>query len=573
MGVIALGVAVIALAVAVGSPPRVADRDRVHRSARIGGNPCVRIPHRGLGQRLRGGHDPPGLSWFVRLAGLWGGAEGSLLFWTALMSVATTIVFALGGESRPASALTAAYGAVVLVTANPFDRLDAPAVGGLGLQPVLEHAAMTWHPPLLYVGLIGMIVPSLLALGGATPPLVRRATAVTLAVLTLGLATGAAWAHAELGWGGYWAWDPIESAGLVAWLAAAATLHLCYDRGDRRNRMVFLVPAVAAVWATTLTRAGLTPSVHSFADRPALRAGLLVTAVGWTAMLLYLGLRVDTEVRSRPVSARSKGAMAVLLGSTLIVAVGTYEPAVETLLGDVPVSIAGVFFARSLWPLIVVGATAAVLADRRFAGAAVGAAAGVALTPLASGPFGIAVAAAGGAIAGSALDAARRGRPGWLAHTGVGIVLVGVAGTMGASVDQVILIKDRPTVVAGQTVVHRGIELRTSPTQEAAVATIEVDGAVLQPQLVAHRLRNIPTAEAATRRSILHETQVLLSGGTDGQADYRIQRMPRLNLVWLGCAVLVAGLGRAGLSRTGRSRTRPVRTRPDPRPARPAPRA
>ncbi len=489
----------------------------------------------------------PGLAWPVRLAGLWGGAEGSLLFFTALVSIGTVIIAHLGGRTQPATALTAGYGILVLVSANPFERFDAPAVGGLGLQPVLEHPAMVWHPPILYLGLIGVIVPSLLAFGSVPPEVIRRTAAIGLALLTAGLATGAAWAHAELGWGGFWAWDPIESAGLVAWLITAASLHVRFDRNRLEHRLLFALPGLAAVWATTLTRAGLTGSVHAFADRPGLDAGLLVVAVGWTTTLSWLVVapRTDPTRRVRPGRTEKRLAMYPLAVAAFFVALGTYEPAVEQLFGGDAVGIDGVFFSRMLWPIVMFGAAMSVRADRQHRFALGGAAAAVALTPWGAGPFGLAVAAGGGAVAGAALAARRSGRRGWLAHVGAGVILIGIAGTMAATSSRVILIKDQPTQVDGLTVVHRGLQLREGPTRDRAIATVEVEQSLLQPEFVVHRLRNVPTAEAATRRTLLNETQVILSDGTDGQASYRINQTPRLNLIWAGSALTVIGL--AGL--------------------------
>ncbi len=485
----------------------------------------------------------PGLGPLVRIAGLWGGAEGSLLLFAAFVAIAAFIVERMGGQFRPLTALASAYGVVILISANPFEQLDARAVGGLGLQPVLEHPAMTWHPPALYLGLVGVMVPGLLAVGGVGDRWVRAATGVSLALLTTGLATGAAWAHAELGWGGYWAWDPIESAGLVAWLATAATLHLRFESAKRLSRALFLLPALAAVWATTLTRAGLVQSVHAFADRPGLRAGLLIAAVSWTGLLGWLVASASPAVPTTGRGSRHRLiATFSLLMATGIVAIGTYEPAVEQAMGSDTVGIAGVFFARALWPVVIGAAVLAVRADRRLAAAVVGAVLAVLITPLSAGPFGLAVAVAGGAAAGSAALAGKAGRAGWLAHVAVGIALVGIAGTMAATVDQLVLTRDQPVEVNGQTFVHRGLALDTTRTQESVIATIEVDGVDLHPALVAHRLRNVPTAEAATFRSLLDETQVLLSDGTDASASYRINRTPRLNLVWFGLALLALGL-------------------------------
>ena len=484
----------------------------------------------------------PGLSPLVRLAGLWGGAEGSLLLFTALVAIAGAITARLAGEFRPLSALAAAYGIVVLVAANPFERFDAPATGGIGLQPVLEHPAMVWHPPILYLGLIGVMVPGLLMVGAANPRTIRVGWEISIALLTAGLATGAAWAHAELGWGGFWAWDPIESAGLIAWLAAVAAQHLRPSAKDRRTIVAVLLPALAAVWATTLTRAGLTGSVHSFADRPGLRAALLVVAFGWTGVVGWVAFGSSRSVDSVPVMPGRRNAAVLLLIATVIVALGTYEPAVEMAVGGDSVGIAGSFFARAMWPLVLVGAGLAVASDRTRVAPVVGGLVALILTPLSAGPFGLAIAAAGGAMVGSALESGRSRRRGWLAHVGVGVLLVGIAGTIAATSASVILIKDRPTEVAGQTVIHRGLELEQGSNTETVIGTIEVDGDLLRPSIVAHRLRNVPTAEIATHRSLLNQTQVVLSDGSDGQADYRISQTPRLNLVWFGAVLVALGL-------------------------------
>jgi len=192
---------------------------------------------------------------------------------------------------------------------------------------VLEHPDMTWHPPILYLGLVATLVPGLRAIVGTASS--ARTWAVVVGLLTIGLATGARWAHLELGWGGYWAWDPIESAGLVVWLAAVAALHAASIRSTTARteataagntaagntaaestaaettaplrpleRLVLAGPMVAAVWATTLTRVGLVSSVHAFADNPGLRRGLIGVAVGLSVVVL------GSAVSARSVESR-----------------------------------------------------------------------------------------------------------------------------------------------------------------------------------------------------------------------------------------------------------------------------
>lgn len=533
-------------------------------------------------------HARPGTNPFLRLAGMWAGAEGSLLLWLAMVAWAAVIASTLAPEParaatrRCGAALTTGYGLVLVVTATPFERLAVPANGGLGLQPVLEHPAMVWHPPLLYAGLVGLLIPMLMGLGAAwsrppeTWPSPGDATAMTvvagpLALLTAGLITGALWANVELGWGGFWAWDPIESAGLVAWLAGAALVHLIrrphHVIPDRRVATTLtLLPGLAAVGATTVTRIGVVASVHAFADRPALRLGLVLVAAGVVAGAMgavarsspgvgpgpELGPEADdhqTMSGTVPAAARRPGprwagrrhATVALTVAAVFVAIGTYEPVVEAATTGDRLAIAGQYHTRLLWPVVIAGAALAVRADRRWWPAAAGAATAAATTPWAAGPFGLAVALAGGAVAGSALSLANR-RPGALAHLGVGLALVGVAGTMATTSTVVSAAVDSPIEVDGRSLVHRSIELRTGTDTTEAVATIEYDGVIHRPRLVSFDRRSAATAELSRRTDGLDEVQVLLLDGDRSAADYRINHLPRLHLVWLGGALVAVGL-------------------------------
>jgi cytochrome c biogenesis factor len=235
--------------------------------------------------------------------------------------------------------------------------------------------------------------------------------------------------------------------------------------------------------------------------------------------------------------------MYTLTTAAFFVALGTYAPAIEQAFGGDAVGIEGVFFTRMLWPLVILGAAVSMRADRRSRSTLLGAAIGLAVTPWAAGPFGLAVAAGGGGVAGAALAARSSGRKGWSAHVGAGVILIGIAGTIAATSTQVTLIKDQPTEVDGITITHRGLELVEEPNRDRAIATVDIEGNRLTPELVVHRLRNVPTAEAASDRTVLNEIQVILSDGTDGQASYRVNRTPCLNLIWFGALLMVVGLG------------------------------
>jgi cytochrome c-type biogenesis protein CcmF len=530
-------------------------------------------------------HTRSGLAAPIRIAGLWAGAEGSLLLWTVM--VAWVVLVAVRGREasdaaevwalRLGGGLVAGYGLLVALVASPFERSPLPAIGGLGLQPVLEYPAMIWHPPILYAGLVGLLVPMIRASArmlAGRPPMAaseldrqRGPVSMTLsmAVLTVGLATGALWAGVELGWGGYWAWDPIESAGLVAWLCGAAALHAApAAAGPGPSAGALRVaPGVAAIWATTLTRVGLVASVHAFADRPTLRLGLLfvaaVATVAATASVVVwsrASLPADGATPAPTALADSRRVATVVLAlAVLIVAVGAYEPLIEAATSGDAVAIAGEYYTRLLWPVTIVGAALAVRADRRWWWAVGGAAVGAVAVPVTVGPFALAVAAGGGASAGSAVGCwftSRGGgyrRAGVVAHIGVGIALVGIAGTVASSATTVTVAVDETVVADGMAVTHWSVELVDGTSTSEAVAAVDVDGDRYHPRLVTYDLRGVSTSETATRMVGLDEVQVQLVDGNDRAARYRIVRIPRVGLVWLGAAIVAVGFAGQPLRR------------------------
>ncbi len=542
-----------------------------------------------------------GVAWPMRVAGLWAGPEGSLLLWTVMVAGVTALAVR-SASSDPLSSglvagllgggLTAAYAGAVALVASPFQRPDLPPVGGIGLQPILEHPAMTWHPPVLYAGLVGLLYPSIRS-AAARSLTERRLWLPPLGLLVIGLATGSRWAHAEVGWGGYWAWDPIETAGLVAFLVGAAAVHAGFPDGrpsGRINVVLGVLPAMAALWATTITRIGVVESVHAFADNPTLRVALIAIAataslafglaataappgtslVGRTPSLFATGCSSTapsdvrcTRLRDEAAGWGSAGLSSARLGAGvlglagLVVAVGTYEPLVEAATTGDRLAVGGHYFTRVLWPVVVVGGCVAAVAfaSRRrmiltLAGAGAGAGVAVAFTPLAAGPFGLVLAGVGGAVVGSASIVGRvtsGGRPaGRMAHLGVGLLLVGIAGTLATERATVRLDVGEHRSTIGLDLVHVGLEVPTEPVDSAgrrvATASLQVDGSLLAPSLVSYPLRGTSTAEVAHGFRGLDEVQVILIDGDARTTTYRVHRIPRVGLVWMGAALLAAGL-------------------------------
>ncbi|MBF2734885.1 MAG: heme lyase CcmF/NrfE family subunit, partial [Betaproteobacteria bacterium AqS2] len=239
---------------------------------------------------------------FYRFAAVWGGHEGSLLLWT-LIAAAWGAALAWRPGALDAALQARALGVMGLVnagfllfmvlTSNPFTRLAAPAADGADgrdLNPLLQDPGLVFHPPLLYAGYVGFAVAyacSVAALAeGRTDAAWLRAlrpwTAAAWAFLTLGITLGSWWAYNELGWGGWWFWDPVENASFMPWLAGTALLH-CLAVADRRGLfrswcvLLAILAFVLSLLGTFLVRSGVLSSVHAFASDPG--RGLFILAL------------------------------------------------------------------------------------------------------------------------------------------------------------------------------------------------------------------------------------------------------------------------------------------------------
>ncbi|MDY7099543.1 MAG: cytochrome c biogenesis protein CcsA, partial [Actinomycetota bacterium] len=324
-------------------------------------------------------HSRSDTSVLLRLAGLWAGAEGSFLLWTTLTCAAAVVAAHLArAPARPAAVrvggvLAAVGGLVALTVLDPFDRLEIPAVTGAGMQPILEHPAMLWHPPLLYGGMLGLLVPTLLAATDRVPDrhVTRRATAVALGLLTAGLATGGRWAYAELGWGGYWGWDPVENVALVAWALGLAALHLPRRTPMVAQRLALGLPAVAVVWGTVLTRTYSVTSVHAFSSDPSINRAILALGVVSTVVPLVAAFRAGVPTAADPAAdgaddtsrtagpdsglaagrARFRWVSVALAGFVaVVVTAGTVAPMVREAAGGDESLVAGSYYAGLVGP-------------------------------------------------------------------------------------------------------------------------------------------------------------------------------------------------------------------------------
>src|SRR5690606_22551427 len=257
-------------------------------------------------------HSNSELPTFYKFAAVWGGHEGSLLFWTTVLAI-WTLAVAVTGRAQPEAFSSRVIGvlgivsagmlAFTLLTSNPFDRLGLEMpVDGNDLNPLLQDPAMVLHPPMLYIGYVGLSVPFAFAVAALlTGRLDREMARWTRPwvlgpwiFLTLGIALGSWWAYYELGWGGWWFWDPVENASFMPWLVATALIHslvVTEKRGLFKSWTVLLAITAFSLsfFGTFLTRSGILISVHAFASDPArgLFLLMLLALITGGALMLY----------------------------------------------------------------------------------------------------------------------------------------------------------------------------------------------------------------------------------------------------------------------------------------------
>ncbi len=544
-------------------------------------------------------HTSRATEWPYRLAGLWGGMAGSLLLWTwmacgwavvAGWAVRRRVPELAGWVHAVLGAYLALFCGLLVVVSRPFDTLAVPALDGGGLNPVLLHPAMLYHPPLLYAGAVGLMVPFALAVAGmmrprtdgAWLPLAARSAGVSLVLLTAGLVAGAHWAYVELGWGGYWAWDPVENGGLLPWLAGVAFLHAAVAArrrsGAARSAAGLAVLAFGlGLLGSFLTRSGASESVHAFGEARAvgwvLGAGLVAAVLPAIVLLVrHRSSRPETRLRSGQWAITVNNLL--LVGLVVVIGFGTVFPVVARWITGDRVVVTGSYFALVAAPLAVAllaligigprlgwsAAPAGEAGRRRLRPATAGL-----LTAAVAGiwfaerrPLAVLIVGLAGA-AGALTMAEWRHRPGasWpLAHLGVAVLLAGVAGTTtGTHVTA--------SLAAGQEVTVRGWTLRLVDVVPAAAPDggraaqanllLLRDGstlATLRPvALVSDVGQRVSVADL--RSTPLTDVQVALRsvGAGGATAVFEIGVLPLVQLVWWGGMLLVVGLARGALRR------------------------
>ncbi|TCP98081.1 cytochrome c-type biogenesis protein CcmF [Sphingomonas sp. PP-F2F-A104-K0414] len=554
--------------------------------------------------------------WLYKFAGAWGNHEGSMLLWVTILGLAGGAV-AIFERSLPERTLTATLGAqatialgfyaFLLFSSNPFARLNPAAADGLGLNPLLQDPGLAFHPPTLYTGYVGLSVAFSFAVGAlvtrdvgpAFAKAMRPWVLIAWIFLTLGITAGSYWAYYELGWGGWWFWDPVENASLMPWLAATALLHsvtvLATRDGLRAWTIMLAVVAFSmSMIGTFLVRSGILTSVHAFAvdpERGAFILALLAIYIG--GALALFAARIGT-VRAGttfdPVS-REGGLVAnnlllsVILG---IVLIGTLYPIVAASFG-VQLSVGPPFFNKAAGPiallLVAVMAVGPLLRWRRDDAKAVlrrvmlpiGAAllAAIALLFVWPGvlPWAGLSLAAGLAVASVA--------PLWkrnlkrtplftygmvIAHLGIAVSLAGMASDSAFTKETLVAVRaGEPARVGPYTVTLDGISPvigeNWSALEARLTATRGGSASILRPQL--RFFANPPTStNESAILTVLDGQLYTVLGQPDGQGRWQLRLWwkPFVTLIWFGGVLIALGGALSLLGRVRRQRQVAIRT-------------
>ena len=547
-----------------------------------------------------------------KISGVWGNHEGSLLLWVLILAGFGACA-AIFGSNLPQTLrarvlgvqglIGVAFLAFLLFTSNPFLRLEVPPFNGDDLNPLLQDPGLAFHPPFLYLGYVGLSMAFSFAVAAllegrvdaAWGRWVRPWTLAAWVFLTIGIALGSWWAYYELGWGGFWFWDPVENASFMPWLFAAALLHsaIVVEKRESLKAWTVLLAIMAfgfSLIGTFIVRSGVITSVHSFASDPERGVFILMILGVFTGgALLLFALRASAMEAKGVFGMVSRESALVannllLAVSSFVVFVGTVWPLVAELLWDRKLSVGPPFFNAAFSPFMVALAlllpVGAMLGWKRAQGGRILRQ----LTPLAilsvalAGLLfaiqtgGSALVPVGGAlglwvVGGALIDlASRTGRGPWperlsrlsrlpradwgkaTAHAGLGVTIFAVAAMMGwaTEVIKVVRIGESFDLAAYQVKLVE-VHEEKGPNYISTMATMEVsrDGrlvSTLHPEKRIYPVQAMPTTEAALDYGLFRDIYLVIGDPQEGGGfAVRGYWKPFANWIWLGCGLMALG--------------------------------
>lgn len=556
-----------------------------------------------------------------KIAGVWGNHEGSMLLWVLIVA-AYGAAYARFGRVQDGFAarvlivqgwLGVAFLAFLLFTSNPFARLIPVPFSGQGLTPILQDPALAAHPPLLYAGYVGFSMAYAFALAALTGSAedaaenwakrMRPWILTAWIFLTLGIALGSYWAYYELGWGGFWFWDPVENASLMPWLAGTALLHsaLVAEKRDTLKRWTLLLAIITfalSLSGTFLVRSGVLTSVHAFANDPERGLFILAILAGFTLVgfILY-GLRLPQLAPDRAFQPVSREGLLLannifLATATVTVFLGTIYPLILDALGGGKISVGAPYFNAVFAPLTIPFALLLPLGpllnwrqghlqplQSRLVLAAAAAALvtlGMVLTRGASVMVVALFAAALWLLFGAGLDMAQRLAPYrhrlvrfWalpasafsapLAHAGLAVMLLGIlAATQWREEIVVAATPGQQMEIAGISLRYDGLRDVDGPNYSAEQARLTYlsgphSGAHLFPERRFYEAERSQTTEAAITTDLTGHLYAVVGEPSGDKRVLRVWYHPYVAFIWLGALLMALGGSFALATRLRRS--------------------
>ena len=550
-----------------------------------------------------------------KITGVWGNHEGSLLLWVLILTLFGACAAWFGQNLPPTlrarvlavqSSVCVAFFAFILFTSNPFTRMGMPPFDGQDLNPLLQDPGLAFHPPLLYVGYVGLSMAFSFAVAAliegrvdaAWGRWVRPWTLAAWIFLTVGIGVGSWWAYYELGWGGFWFWDPVENASFMPWLISAALLHsaIVVEKREALKSWTILLAILAfgfSLIGTFIVRSGVLTSVHAFANDPE-RGVFILMILGFFmgGALLLFALRAGTMEAKGVFSTVSRESGLVfnnllLAVSTFVVFIGTIWPLIAEMFFDRTLSVGPPFFdaaftpfvfaaavalpigamlpwkrasvdrpLRALLPAFVLALACGLLAWAMFSGKS------------AIGPIGVGLSV--WLVAGAMVDLwsrtgrgaighrlgrlTRLPRADWgktVAHAGVGITMFGVVTLTGYEVEDIRVAQEGEAYRVGAYEIEllRVDENVQGPNYISTMATVAVrDGetgrliAEMAPERRIYPVAGMPTTEAGINNGFTRDVYVTLGDPQDnGGWAVRTWIKPFANWIWGGTIIMALG--------------------------------
>ncbi len=556
---------------------------------------------------------------YYRVTGLWGALEGSLLLWEWILIIFSGVVAWVYKDRHHElmpwvlmifSTVSAFFLAVLAFASNPFEEIFPVPADGRGLNPLLEDANMLTHPPLLYTGFVGLTVPYAFAMAAlirgkldeAWILTTRRWTITAWFFLTMGNLVGAWWSYHVLGWGGYWAWDPVENAAFMPWLPATAFLHSVQVQERRSmlkvwNLSLIIIAFSLTIFGTFLTRSGILSSIHAFSNGPVgtvFLAFLAFVLLGSFGLLAYRADQLKGHPELDSVVSRESTFLlnnVILVSALFTIFLGTIFPLISEAVAGVQVSVGAPYFNSVTVPLFLIlvflmgvgpmiawrkaswdnlkrnflwpSATSLIIALALFVWRVreflplLGFTLSAFVVATILFDTTLAVRArrriAGEGVLSALLTLARRNQRrygGLIVHLGIVLIVLGIAGSMAYSVEREATLRLTEGLSVGRYhILFEGLRGSQQPTHFRVEGAFRVfnqrhELGVLSPALKFFPAQQSPVGRAVHRSSFTEDLYLILSGFSEldkNHATLKVLVRPLVAWIWFGGVVVVLG--------------------------------